>query len=911
MAYLATLGALTDELVTVITSTTATSNPQNFNLYRESALRSLRHHSFLRTNQFVVEDQLKGLEERFSVVGRDGLSNALRTRLEALSAHSTKWTPDILHFLLELSDQPAQNSKLSDLDLLREPEEDPTPSLRWEDIAKEDGWADDRGLWKDINYTDSSEDEAYGDALSEDASSDTESTALSSEETQHRITADRLVVIEEEQLPLLEQVRKGQQWRCTEPPKDPNGRQLKIPIPEAQILREVLFMLNGVSSDLFGPDCSPVPKYQLANVSWDAYRALINSFAEYGRILLPLRSFAHSKQQVPLMQVFQDCVGRSLQDIDRQIATIQERFVAIKEDAIVSLVAVLEELRPTVTVLDALSGIICRLKEQRYAHAFRYLELLFDETCMAQLRGEDSTYRFLGRIFFECFQVYVRLIRLWMEEGQLMAGDKTFFVSDSATAVPLNQVWQKQFKLRRTQDGVLHAPKFLQPAVRRIFNTGKSIVVLKHLGRYQSVKEQWASSGGRDSSGIFQDEPRLEFDAVCTPDTDFAPFSELFNSVFDLWIRSKYHTTSAALQKILFDSCGLYSSLDALQNIYFMSDGSVSESFASGVFSNLDALNPTWRDRFTLTEFAQEAWASRVDSYRISATAEAQGLQDNPVSLRRSVKRGLPSIKVHYRLAWPVQVILVKESITGYQAVFTLLLQLRRATSVLNEHRPLGARLPSAGDADDEAVYYNVRMRLLWFCNAVHTYLATLVLAPNVSAVRERLREADDVDAMIEVHSGFVKRVVDEACLGRKLDPIRDCILDVFDLAIRLEDARAAEVARGTQDLQEISRLENVSSPLKTPRRAASGRRDLYVSPREKEEEETSTMLGAAKRMSLGGDLEQDYGEVLRHIRSDFDRHLRFITGGLRGVARASSDAASGKWDILAEMLEMGIVGQR
>jgi gamma-tubulin complex component 5 len=45
---------------------------------------------------------------------------------------------------------------------------------------------------------------------------------------------------------------------------------------------------------------------------------------------------------------------------------------------------------------------------------------------------------------------------------------------------------------------------------------------------------------------------------------------------------------------------------------------------------------------------------------------------------------------------------------------------------------------------------------------------------------------------------------------------------------------------------------------------------------------------------------------VLKEIKSDFDRHLRFACGGLRSVARATSDVQSAKWDILAEMLQTG-----
>src|SRR3954454_6658351 len=91
---------------------------------RESALRGIRFHTFLRTNQFDVDDQLKGYDERFRVIGRESLAGALAERLDALEAHRNKFTPDVLRFILELADQPAQKADVRNLHLLYESDRD-------------------------------------------------------------------------------------------------------------------------------------------------------------------------------------------------------------------------------------------------------------------------------------------------------------------------------------------------------------------------------------------------------------------------------------------------------------------------------------------------------------------------------------------------------------------------------------------------------------------------------------------------------------------------------------------------------------------------------------------------------------------------------------------------------------------
>ena len=99
--------------------------------------------------------------------------------------------------------------------------------------------------------------------------------------------------------------------------------------------------------------------------------------------------------------------------------------------------------------------------------------------------------------------------------------------------------------------------------------------------------------------------------------------------------------------------------------------------------------------------------------------------------------------------------------------------------------------------------------------------------------------------------------VVDEACLGSRLAPIHAAVLDVLDLALMLEDGRRSQQAA-----------------------AASG--------------SSQPGDGVAHRAAL------------RKISAEFDRSLRFVTGGLRSVARASSTAQSAKWDTLADMLQTG-----
>jgi gamma-tubulin complex component 5 len=846
-------------------------------------LQRLKSHPYLRTNQFEVEHHLDGLEERFRVNGRDALADALIERREQLRQIHSNFHPEVLYLILELSDQPTYYSKLSDLDALKTGPSDSELELRWEDIAKEDGWEDDPAIWKTIKYTDSSDDELYED----DSKSESEASTNPSDVPLGRTAED--LVISPEDMTKLHEIRGAQGWRI-EKPTDASGHARKVPVTEFQIVREVLFMLQGLDTTLFGPNGTVNPAFQMGHLKWDTHKALLSYFTEAGRQLGILRDFVSKPQRASHIQVLQDTVAKRLDDLDRKSTGIESRLVAPENNVVVSLLSIKGELATSLEPLYSLSNIIAQIQNVPNQGTFRYLELLFDDASMAQLSGKLDVYEFLARIFVECFNVYLRPIRLWMEEGKLIPGDKIFFVSQVPSQVSPSKIWREQFRLRRTADGKLHAPNFLQPAAAKIFNAGKNIVILKRLGRWISPGSEWTIQ-----------EPPLHYDTLCPEGLELAPFSELFDSAFDAWIQTKYNTSSTTLRNTLFEECGLWSALEAMERLYFMSDGAATEAWTSSLFGKLDALDPNWNNRYSLTSVAQEAFTTLVDMTRISIYISPTGLKVPLLKARDSVKSVLPSTKVNYRVAWPIRMILSEDSNTQYDAIFTLLLQLKRALHVLHKRKILENYWIDHDDWDERALYYSLRNNLLWFCTTLQTYLATLVLAPNCAKMRQDMQEAHDVDAMMKVHAAFLKQVVDEACLGSRLTPIRECFLDMLDLAIRLEQAQTVNMTKETERMQQFSRLStrNLSPTPGTP-----GLKSKYV---DSSDEEDDGERDRSRTLKMG----KPFMTVLKEIKSDYDRHLRFVCGGLRSVARATSDAQSAKWDILAEMFQTGCRDER
>lgn len=850
------------------------TDPARYDVLKETGLRKLRQHAFLRTNQFEVYSALDGYEERFRVLNRDGIADALRDRLGALAQCSNKWTPDVLHLLLKLADQPVQKSRLDDLESLKKPEENPELGLKWSDIAKEEGWNEDGELWQNVDFAGYSSDDDY--ASQSDTSSKSEDASLSSIEARYRKhPTDNLEKIQSHLE--LDEIRKSQSWRRIKPAEKAATGAQRIAIAEIQAIREILFMLSGLANGLSHYQGNSSLDIHLSHASWQIFRSVLVCTNDAGQKLSVLREYIKKQQEIPLLQVFQAAIETRLGSFDNIIASMQGHYASIDQDFVASVTKVLNDLDPHLRPLRFLAGTIEKLEQSKNAEPFHYLELLFDSAQALQLEGDGEVYHFISQLFFECFAVYLQPIRRWMQSGEIIDSDKTFFVARSPVDIPRSRVWVDQFQLKRTPQGLLFAPRFLQPAASKIFTTGKSVVILKLLGENCPAQEETL-------------EPATQVDMNFV--SDFVPFSEVFKNVFDRWMQYRHHAASETLRKTLFQTYNLWSDLDVLHHIYLMSDGSRSGQFANAIFKNIDMLNVQWYDRFNLTEIAREAFDGLIESHRLNVSTPRTGAASNIRDVRRTVREGLPSICITYRLPWPSRIVLTDKSLEYYQSVFTFLLQLRRASTVLTRHRVVSDRL--ANMTVYQEIFYGLRSKLLWFCNTLHSYLSTLVLGPLVGNFLEEMRQVEDIDQMLAAHSTFAKQMLDEACLGGKVDPIRQAILDIFDLAIRLQDAHRIESA---------STAEKTQLPIISPSGEDETNRSIKAS-----EDEDEMFLGKQEKITPNQDSEIAYGQVLGQIRSDLDRHLRFICGGLRGVARASSSKAAGKWDILAEMLEVGIL---
>ncbi|KAK2763141.1 hypothetical protein FQN54_009777 [Arachnomyces sp. PD_36] len=892
MALPANIGSLIEELITV-TAGVADKNAPRFKILKDRAAKTFKQNNSGRVDQFQVAKKLDGLQEKFRVLNNDGLADALRLRLDELDAQRNSWTPEMLSLLIELSDKPATRSDAKDVDWYKPVEA--KPSLTWSDFHDPDSLYGADDIWEDIDYAAETSDEDI-------------SLASSDVSIPRILPQSSKVVHEDYVIPdtffstpegenLVSLISNAQFWRGEpESPSSEANPDHGIFVTELQVIRETLFMLQGLPTSIFWRLDGTIEvdrRFALRHSSNQSFLGLLQSFSSVGARIDTLRSFTKSAQPIQFVQTFQKEIEDLLSDFDTFLSNIQSRYSAPSQAAPVSLMGLSEDVAGNSRLLLQFSSLLGKVDSVDQTNYFQFLDSLYDMTCLNQAAGNEPQFISSAKIFFKCFETYMKPIRLWMEKGQMDETYGAFFVSNNRGTSDLRSLWHDWYSLNEVS-GTLHAPKFLRPVAREIFTTGKSMVFLQHLNTLPEQLEPMANSS-------------MSYEDVCQSDSPslLLPFSGLLETALSQLVKSNHSIASKFLRKQLDEECGLWISLEALEFIHLGKDGTISNAIDGRVFELIDRRKATWNDRFLLTELVQDAFSSLscVDPTRILVRSTSGPYRDTE-NLGRSVKI-LSSLSIEYALPWPVANIITDEARPLYRRISTFLMQIRRGKYVVERQRLANNSYSyTNGDNQEDMLGYRVRYSLLWFVNLLYSHLTEQVIAISTAEMQRDLSKAKSIDAMVAVHSAYATSLESQCLLSKSLAPIHQAIISLLDLCINFADTQATRHGENKFDVTTRSMGSSVGQQ-RQPHRRKSRRRlrrheDSESEEHSSEDEEDSSFMDEGNT-SMVSFIEFPYASRLRNLNDQFHRLCAFITSGLKGVGRIDGQQS---WEILAEKLE-------
>ncbi|KAL4938240.1 hypothetical protein BDV06DRAFT_201324 [Aspergillus oleicola] len=891
----------TTENLIVAVAKTGKDTPR-FRALRRRVDDSLRSSLYGRTDQFSVAKQLDGLLEKFRVLNRDDLADALEPRLAELNEHRGSVFPEILSLLLQLADRPAQHSKVQQNDKLQPQKEE--EKLIWTDLDTGGAAYADEDIWESVDYGADSSDEDDISSLSTDTPPSRSFTHAAAQDDDYVIPDDIFSSGEDEDL--LTSIKSVQFWNEDKTSELPEGGKVSSRvITELQMAREVVFMLQGLpTSLLWRLDGNVVVdrRYTVSHLSKDALSSLLRSISACGTKIDILREFVKTPKTTAYIQTFHRSVEDCLHKFDEFLSYVQSRYISENSSVAISLLQLSGDVQHESRLLIFLADLVSNL-DKAATNGVQCLDLFFDLVCMTQAAGDDENCAALAYIFFKCFETYARPLRLWMEKGRLEASTDSSFISESRENTDLRTLWHDWYTL----DAQANVPKFIRPFAHKIFVTGKGMVFLKRLNTTESLETT------KKSVLRFEDIYPSDASSVCLP------FYALLESAFSKVVNENHAFTSSLLRTQLNEQCGLWISLQALEHIHLCKDISLVGPIDTKIFELIDRGKGGWSDRYLLTEFAQTAFGALpfIDPTRLIVRSG-----QNSDNRSRSVKI-LSSLSFDYILPWPVANIITKEGIAAYQRISTLLMQVRRAKYTIVKQRSQCSHY----DADEgtnsrgQTLSFGIRHNLLWFLNVLYAHLTSFVISAATESLRKSLSTAHDVDGMIAAHRSYMTSLEEQCLLSKNLQALHQATLSLLDLCIFFADLQASW-------FQNLRHTQTHTDPAKTPRKQVPGKPfktdlkptlrktryeysygdegsesdDLDESDSQSDEDQDEDGKDALlRRHRSSSQSESHYVQQLKNIQDQFNHLVGFLTAGLKGVGRVDGQVS---WEMLAEKLE-------
>lgn len=854
---------------------------------KDHVLQTLADSKPARTNQFEVAARFRGLDEKFRVFNNDELADALHDRLDELHAQPNRWTPEVLSLLLKLSDRPLEETRVEDLERFN-PAVQPPP-LTWSDIIADDPLDNHDGLWDDVDFAGDGSDED-ADSLARIASSSDRESETSHDANDLSKTLQDLAI--QPDTDGLNDILNTQFWnQAVIGATDMNGTKgvdhhSSIILTEAQVIREVGSMLLGLPTSIYEQSrdgkLTASSRYQLKHIDWKTVSPLLNHCALIGHELAIIRNWKHRRERYPLLQTFQACVEKKLAVLEVALAQIQARFVD-PTGSTASLLSFHEEVQERTRLLRRFSPIIVKLSQVQNAQkSFAVLELLYDRVCMDDSTDDTTSLVYVAEIFLACLQTYLKPLRQWMEQGELDPRDQGIFIRKSEGQIALDSFWANCYTLLHDESGQLFAPKFLHLAARRILNAGKSVSFLNLLGY------PWPEEEAKR-----EDYTPVILDSVCglSSSNILDSFLECFDKTMAEWIASSYHSTSALLRHQLGTQCGLDRILDAFEHIYLFRSGHLSSLIASAIFARLDRSGIDWSDCFILTDLFRNAYAG-IDCIDVEnlAVRSRHGSSRKSSDKERSVEL-LRTLRLMYTIPWPIANIITKDSMSIYQNVWVLLLQVQRAKQGLESRFSRSVILALMKDiVGSRAVM--LRHRMLYWVNTVFAYLTNVVLSPATAEMRRRMAESDDLDGLIAIHRAYIRCLEEQCLLSRGQESILQAVKSVLDLVILFSETCVPHEGQAAVANLDHSRSSTATNGRKPHRRLQEA--DLSSSEEE---------WGDAKKESVADHvvLEAESSVArLKKMHDTFKQLHSFVLAGIRNVSKGGEDS---RIELLMNML--------
>ncbi|KAG5648724.1 hypothetical protein DXG03_000071 [Asterophora parasitica] len=567
------------------------------------------------------------------------------------------------------------------------------------------------------------------------------------------------------------------------------------------------------------------------------------------------------------------------------------------------------------------------------------LDQLFASVQVHLERGEHVSGSALLRVFVRTTEPMWGMVGKWLRDGMGLgmaigsgdaAGvselDDEFFIEGSGLGMGMmglglldSEFWREGYALRedivstvgqsrdegatgKKESRQKTIPLFFEHVAEPVLSAGKAVGLLRALG----VPLSSIVGDGTDRWNSFEE--LVESTSPSTVDHGDSR-NTLFSVSIDMLSRAIYDrllprcsAAGALLARVLVDDCALWTHLQSIEDLFLMRRGDAMSQVTDVLFAKMDAQH-SWADfHFLNTAFRDVVEASSSvgtkDWIQISLVRLVyRGGKDKDRTITRTVK-ALDGLAVEYAVPFPLTYIFQPETLQGYGEVFVLLLQIRRAKSVLERILVRGEGKGERLRAELKA-FYALRSRLSWFINTLLDFLTTHVVHAQVVKFHEEFRKANSLDT---ISSDLMQTT-----------SLHRAILSILDLALHFSGLFIAFAGDTTTTLdvsrQFISMRRHRSRRQRRQRQNSMGEPQTLLDMQNSSDEDDDIMMNTEPpepSFSMNASMsyaEEDLRTQMDKLSSELDGLVRFLKRGVESLAGGTGEAAPA-YGVLAFALE-------
>ncbi|THH11716.1 hypothetical protein EW145_g475 [Phellinidium pouzarii] len=489
-------------------------------------------------------------------------------------------------------------------------------------------------------------------------------------------------------------------------------------------------------------------------------------------------------------------------------------------DLFVELLSILRSSFPGSAWLNR-ARILTHVRSSPSSFSSRLLDTFFDAIQSRQSFGDAISASVLMRIFLQTAEPVWRMLGRWLSDGIFMPEARIstsdhvslpaeFFIESNELSLTDPNFWKDGYGLRsqtlNESISVRHSgvPAFLRALAESLLSAGKSIGLLRILDHSGSFER----GDGPLSGAVWPSFEKFmsDLNVAAQPDKSFP------NSVFsaeDLSLLLSDHLlpicTSAgkALHEVLCVDCNFISHLHALESLFLLRKGDVMSDFCDLLFNAIDA-KKMWTDFHFLNTAFRDAADSLKSQWIDTALVRLSYKHDKDSALYRSV-RIFKGLVVQYTAPFPLIYIFDDRASRIYNAIFILLLQVRRAKAALDNILVRGSTANSMRSQDELKVFYATRNKFSWFVNTFLSFLSSYILHVEVEHFHDSLQAASSLDGVIKLHREHLDSLEKLCLLHEETSTLHRALLSIFDMSIVFSDYFVAFAGDTTLNTSRIS----------------------------------------------------------------------------------------------------------